>query len=163
MSRLTFACAAIAAAFLSTSVSARDYDVGPLRISHAWIRPTPPGAPTAAGYLTVANHGAAPDHLLGGTSSDLARIEIHQMSMTGAIMRMRPVVGGLAIAPGKTVQLTAGGDYHLMLIGPKHALKAGDQIPATLRFEKAGEVKVVFVVENPAAKAASSMPGMDMH
>ena len=34
----------------------------------------------------------------------------------------------------------------MMLIGLKAPLKAGDKVPMTLRFEKAGEVKVEFPV-----------------
>jgi len=34
------------------------------------------------------------------------------------------------------------GSYHIMLIGLKQDLKPGDRIEITLRFEKAGEIKV---------------------
>jgi copper(I)-binding protein len=75
-----------------------------------------------------------------------ARLEVHEMTMTGGVMRMRPLSGGLAIPPGQTVALAPGG-YHLMLIGPKRPFRLGAQVPATLRFAKAGPVKVTFVVQ----------------
>ena len=81
------------------------------------------------------------------------------MSMTGAIMRMRPVAGGLSIPAGQTVRLEPGG-YHLMIIGPKRAFRVGDHIPVALKFEKAGVVKVDFNVETPTASPASPMAGM---
>ena len=41
------------------------------------------------------------------------------------------------------------GAYHLMLVGLKAPLKAGDTFPMTLKFEKAGEVVVTVNVEQP--------------
>ena len=157
------AAGAIAAMLCTAQASARDYDSGSLHIAHPWVRATPPGAPTAAGYLTITNRGASPDHLLGGDAPGIGPIEIHQMSMTGQIMRMRPIVGGMLVGPGQTVALTPGGERHLMLIGPKRTLKAGDRVPATLRFEKAGEVKVTFMVEDLNGRLTPPMQPMAMH
>lgn len=146
-------------------VMAHDYSAGGLRIGHPWSRPNPPGAPTAAGYLTITNTGRQPDRLLGGLSPLVGRIEVHEMSMAGGIMRMRPLPYGLLLAPGATVRLEPGG-YHLMLIGPRRAFRVGDRIPATLRFERAGDVRVEFEVQAGAgAKPApmgsmADMPGM---
>ena len=67
------------------------------------------------------------------------------MSMTGGVMRMRPVAGGLAIGAGRTVRFAEGG-YHLMFISPKRPLKSGQTVAATLRFEHAGPVVVAFKV-----------------
>jgi copper(I)-binding protein len=161
LARATVGGAALA--MIAAAAFAHDYDAGPLHIGHPWVRATPPGAPTAAGYLTITNHGASAEHLLGGTAADIGAIEIHEMSMSGQIMRMRPMLGGLAIGPGQTVVLTPGGDRHLMLIGPKHALKAGEQIPATLRFEKDGPVKVVFLVRDVTGPATPPIHPMAMH
>lgn len=157
------AAGAAALALIAPAAFAHAYDAGPLHISHPWVRATPPSAPTAAGYLTITNHGAAPEHLLGGTAPGIGPIEIHQMSMTGQIMRMRPMPGGLEIGPGQTVVLSPGGDRHLMLIGPRHALKAGDQIPATLQFQKAGPVKIVFAVQDMNARTTPPMHPMEKH
>lgn len=125
--------------------SARDYDVGTLHLGDPWIRATPNAAPTAAGYLTVTNHGKTADRLLGGASPLVRAIEPHTMSMTGGVMRMRVAEGGFEIAPGATLALAPGGD-HLMLIGPKRPFKPGERVSATLRFARAGAVKVEFVV-----------------
>ena len=113
-------------------------------ITGARIRVPPPGAPTAAGYATIANTSAKPDRLLGGSTPAAARLEVHRMSMAGGVMRMRPV-DGLAIASGQTVKLSEGG-YHFMLIAPRKPLRAGDRIPAILRFRNIGAVPVTFRV-----------------
>lgn len=117
-----------------------------VRIVQPWSRATPAGAPAAAGYLTIANDGRAPDRLLGGSSPASAQLQIHEMTMDGGVMRMRPVAGGLVIPPGATVTLKPGG-LHVMFIGLKRPLKAGERLPAVLRFERAGDVPVTFDVQ----------------
>jgi copper(I)-binding protein len=153
--------AAAALMLVATQAGAHAYQLGPLKIGHPWTRPTPPSAPTAAGFLTVTNTGSAPDRFLGGSSPLVDHIEIHLMTMTDGVMRMRPVMGGLVIAPGATVTLSPM-SYHLMMFGPKQPFKLGDRIPATLRFEHAGEIKVEFVVQAqpPADAPMGGMPGM---
>ncbi len=148
----TLAVSVILLSVAAAPVAAHEYTVGALKIGHPWSPPTPTGAPTAAGYLTVTNTGTKPDRLLGGVSPMAAKIEIHSMSMAGGIMRMRDVSGGLAIQPGQTVKFDPS-DYHLMLIAPKQPFKVGDHIPATLRFAAAGEVKVEFYVQAQAPQS----------
>ena len=157
-----FSLAFVAIALIAAApfaASAHSYTLGALQIGHPWSRPNPPGAPTAAGYLTITNTGKTPDRLLGGSSPVATKIEVHEMSMTGGIMRMRPVAGGLVLPAGQTVKLEPGG-FHLMIIGPNHAFKVGDHIPATLRFEHAGEIRVEFYVEAAPAADSHSMQGM---
>ena len=114
-------------------------------ITEARIRVPPPGAPTAAGYATITNTSAKTVRLVGGSTPAAARLEVHQMSMAGGVMRMRPVSDGLPIGPGQTLKLSEGG-LHFMLISPKRPLKAGGRVPATLDFEPIGAVPVTFKV-----------------
>jgi copper(I)-binding protein len=62
------------------------------------------------------------------------------------------------------VTLQPGG-YHLMFMGPKKPFAVGDHVPATLRFRRAGAVKVEFYVQDAAPEAASghAAMAMDMH
>jgi periplasmic copper chaperone A len=143
--------------------TAHAYKLGPLKIDHPWSRPTPPGAPTAAGFLAITNTGMAPDRFLGGSSPVVDHIEVHQMSLIGGVMRMRPLADGLELAPGATVRLAPGG-FHLMLIGPKQAFRIGDRIPATLRFARAGRIQVEFEVQAEApAEAQAGTAAMEAH
>ena len=105
-----------------------------------------------------------PDRLLSGTTPAADRLEIHEMSVTDGIMRMRALPDGLAIAPGQTVKLAPGG-YHIMLIGLTKPLALGDHVPARLKFEKAGEVEVSFIVGSPPAEATGegTLAGMGPH
>ena len=141
---------------------AQEFKSGELSIDRPWMRATPAGAKVAAGYMTIMNKGAAPDRLIGASTSAAGRVEVHEMAMKDAVMTMRPVPGGLAIEPGKSVTLAPGG-YHLMFMELKAQLKQGDKIPATLEFEKAGKVNVTFDVQSVGAQApASGHPGHKM-
>ncbi len=118
---------------------------GDLTIEAAWSRATPGGATVGAGYLRIKNSGSAPDVLTGVSSPVAANVEIHEMTMTDGVMRMRQLPGGLEIKPGETVELAPGGT-HLMFMGLKGPLSAGERFFATLSFKNAAPVEVEFAV-----------------
>jgi uncharacterized protein YcnI/copper(I)-binding protein len=136
------------------SAGADTFKVGDITVAAPWTRATPGGAKVAGGYLKVTNNGAAADTLIGGTSDIAGRVEVHEMTMSGGVMRMRPLNDGLEIKPGQTVELTSGG-YHLMFMDLKRQLKQGETVKAALQFEKAGKVDVTFSV---GAVGGSSAP-----
>ncbi len=103
---------------LASTCFANDYTVGSIRIEHPWSRATPKGANIASGYLVIENRGTAPDRLIGGSSEIAGRFEIHQMTMQDGVMKMRPLEGGIEIAPGKSVKIEPG-VYHLMFLDLK--------------------------------------------
>jgi hypothetical protein len=150
--------AAACALSLATSALAAEPAI---RIEHPWSRPTPPSAPTAVGYLTIVNGTDRPDRLISVASPAADKVEVHSMSMTGGIMRMRPVEGGLAVPAHGSVALAPDGD-HLMFIGLKRPFKAGEHIPVTLRFEHAGDRRTELDVEAEDG-GMPGMPGMNMH
>jgi periplasmic copper chaperone A len=141
---------------------ARDYRAGSLEIADPWSRATPKGAAVGGGYLKIRNGGTTVDRLTGGSSDVAAKLEVHTMTMDNGVMKMRPVEGGLEIKPGATVELKPGAT-HLMFVGLKKPLGAGDHVKATLTFEKAGPVEVEFDVSAIGAPAGHAMPGMKMH
>jgi periplasmic copper chaperone A len=150
MLRLALIIAAACAAMIVTPAIAHDYKVGTLKISHPWARATPKGAPVGGGYLTITNTGKSPDRLIGGTTTISKRFEIHRMTMDNGVMKMRMLPNGLTIKPGETVTFQPSG-YHIMFSGLKAPLVKGQHVSATLRFEKAGEVKLDFLVEGIGA------------
>ena len=120
-----------------------------IQVKNAWIRTPPPGAPTAAGYVTLTNRGIASDRLTGAYSGAAASIGLHEMDKAGGVMRMRPIPGGLAIGAAATVTLDPNG-RHLMLSGLKRPLKAGEHVRVVLKFQRAGDVPADFVVRDQA-------------
>jgi periplasmic copper chaperone A len=156
-----FVLAALLAGIVATSARAEDVKAGDLVITQAWTRATPGGARIGGGFLTIENKGSAPDKLIGASADGAGKVEVHEMATTDGIMKMRPVEGGLAIEPGKTVKLAPGG-YHLMMMDLKSPLKQGDKLPLTLQFEKAGKVAVTLDVQGVGAAAPGSDGGGTM-
>jgi copper(I)-binding protein len=154
--------AVMLAAAAPAAANAKDFHAGSLDLVNPWTRATPKGASVAAGYLTIKNNGTTADRLVGGASEAAARVEVHEMTMDNGVMKMRPIKGGLEVKPGETVELKPQG-LHLMFIGPKKPLKQGDQLKATLQFEKAGNVELDFDVTGMGGPPAGhGMPGMKM-
>lgn len=117
-----------------------------IRIEHPYSHPTPaPGVP-GVGFITLTNSSKKADRLLSATSPAAERIEIHETQMQGGVMKMRALAKGVALPAGKTVALAPGGT-HLMLFGPRQPLLAGQSLPVTLKFEHAGAMEVLFIVE----------------
>jgi periplasmic copper chaperone A len=121
-----------------------------VKVEGAWARPTVPGQQGGGGFVTLTS--AAGDKLVGGSTPVAQRFELHTMAMKGDVMEMRQVEA-IELPAGKAVKLEPGG-LHVMFIGLKQALPLGSKVPVTLKFEKAGEVKVEFeVMSRPVAAA----------
>lgn len=102
----------------------------PLTVTKGWARPAMAGM-MGAGFFTLAN-GKTPESLTAAASPLAAKVEIHRSSMAGGVMSMArqdtvPVPAGAQV-------VFAPGGYHLMLMGLKQTLKAGDVVPVTLTF-----------------------------
>lgn len=155
----TLASVLFVALLCGAPARAQEVKAGDLVITQAWTRATPNGAKIGGGYLTIENKGSTPDRLLGGSTDAAGRVEVHQMTTKDGVMTMRPLGDGLTIDPGKTVKLAPGG-YHLMMFDLKNPLKQGDTVPVTLKFEKAGEVKVSLAVQGIGAQEpGNAAPG----
>ena len=134
------------ALMLATPIAAHDFRRGTISIAHPWTRQTAPGQASAGGFRPVPNTEKQPARLTGGSPPATAKVEIHTMSMTGGVMRMRPLPNGLPVPAGGKLELKPG-SHHIMLIGLKKPLKLGTLVPLTLRFERAGMVTVQLKVE----------------
>lgn len=117
-----------------------------IAVERAWSRETAPGQDAGGGFLTIVNSGAGTDRLLGGATPAADDVQIHTVDMTGGVMRMRQLTGGLEIPAGETVRLEPGG-YHVMLMGLQSPLIQGKAVPLTLEFEKAGNIEVELTVQ----------------
>ena len=155
----TLASVLFAALLCAAPARAQEVKAGDLVITQAWTRATPNGAKIGGGFLTIENKGSTPDRLIGGSTDAASKIEVHEMAMKDGVMTMRSLDNGLTIDAGKTVKLAPGG-YHLMMFDLKDPLKQGDTVPVTLKFEKAGEVKVSLAAQGVGAQApGDAAPG----
>lgn len=128
------------AAALSIAASAAFAAPADIRIAGAWSRPSAAGM-NGAGYLTLTNVGRTPQVLTGAESPLARKVEIHQTSMAGGVMRMTRQDAGVRIPPGGSALFAPGGD-HLMLFGLKKTLKSGERLPVTLVFADGSRLPV---------------------
>jgi copper(I)-binding protein len=135
----------IALAWLPVAAPAHEYQLKSLTIDHPFTRATPPGAKSGGAFFVVQNASATPDKLIGAASPAAGSAEIHQMTMDGGVMKMH-VVAAVDIPSGGKLELKPGG-YHVMMLGLKQPLKAGDKVPMTLTFQNAGSILVSVDVE----------------
>lgn len=136
--------------------------IGALKIEAPWTRATPKGAQVGGGYLRVVNTGKEPDRLIGGTFPLAGRVEIHEMSMDGGMMKMRHLEKGLEIKPGETVELRPGG-FHIMFMQLKQGIVVGAPVKGTLVFEKAGRVEIEYSVAPIGAREMPAAAGHSGH
>jgi len=137
---------------LSLAVGAASAAAAPPIVTGAWIRATPPGAVTAAAYLTIASAGSA-DRLVGAATPAAGTVEIHTtVADAGSQHMMR--VAELALPAGGSVRLEPGGQ-HLMLIDLKTPMVPGTKVALSLRFAEAGTVEIDVPVVDARAQAAA--------
>jgi copper(I)-binding protein len=139
----------------------QEYKAGAINIEAPWIRATPIGAAVAAGYMTIQNTGKESDRLVGGSTDIAGKFQVHEMSMSGGMMKMRELSNGLELKPRKSVELKPG-SYHIMLLDLKRPLKEDDKVKGTLVFEKAGTVDVEYAVRSMGAKGKPAAGGHGM-
>ncbi len=143
---------------LAAPAGAKPAPAPTLQIVHPWSRPATPGG-VGVGYFTILNAGKTADRLLRVESAAAQSAGMHVSIEVDGVMSMDEVKGGVRVAPGGRVDFKPGG-LHVMFMGLKKAQKVGDVLPATLVFEKAGRIKVVFKVETGAPPAMAPMADM---
>lgn len=151
LSKLVLLAALIAAtpaAFAQSGGNAK------IDVEKPYARATPAGAMSGAAYMTLANETQTADRLTGASSEVAAKVQIHEMKVVNGVMKMREVAGGLAIPAGGSVALKPG-SYHVMLMGLKKPLVAGQSFPLTLTFAKAGNISVTVPVEAMGATSGN--------
>lgn len=118
-----------------------------IKVEDAWVRPAPLAGGNGAVYLRLVNTGGEADQLLGGSSPLDQAVEVHKTTMSQDVMKMEPLPS-LALPAGGQVELQPGA-LHIMLVGLKQPLAAGDRLPLTLRFEQSGDLQLDIQVREP--------------
>lgn len=127
------------------TAKAADFKVGNLTISNCWVRPGQTEKNTAA-YFTIKNTiPEQEDQLVKAECAVANSVELHDHISDNGVMKMRPVP---AIKVKQSAELKPG-SLHVMFMGLKQDLKAGEKIEVKLTFEKAGEVVINFPIQQP--------------
>ena len=129
----------------ATVLAAPAFAQAPVVHVSGWARATVPAQKGSAAYLTIHNAGPGADRLLSISTPAAASASLHSTSMAGGIMRMRSA-GPQTIAANQMLEMKPGG-LHVMLTGLKAPLKAGQRLPLTLKFERAGLVRASVPIQ----------------
>ncbi len=154
MKYASFAAAAALCTFAST-VTAHEFKIADLVVHHPMAFETASSAISGGGYLSITNNGAQMERLIA-VEADFPRVMLHTTEMKDDVARMMHV-DGIEIPAGQTVTFAPGG-LHVMFMGLNgDPFEVGETIPATLIFEQAGALEVVFNVEERSTGGAPEM------
>ena len=134
---------------------------GNIHVEQAQARATVGNQANGAAFITIENQGAAEDALVSAAAPVAGKVEIHSMTMDGDVMKMR-AVERIDLKAGEKIEMKPGQGYHIMLMGLKKPLKAGNSFPMQLRFRKAGKVQITVKVMETGS-ASKSGGDADMH
>lgn len=105
---------------------------GDIAVQDAWIQEAPPNVRTMAAYMSIENRSTQAVSLVSISSEDFEKVETHTTQMHHDMAHMEKH-HGTHIAAGDTVVFSPGG-HHLMLMGKKRSLHAGDTVMIRLHF-----------------------------
>ncbi|MCH8184265.1 MAG: copper chaperone PCu(A)C [Proteobacteria bacterium] len=118
---------------------------GDLSIDSAWAPATVGFIRAGDAYMRIVNSGTSADSLVAAVTPVARRTRIRQWFIDDDGVTKIRTLDGLRIGPGETVILRPK-DLTVKLMGLFDALRAGQEFPLTLRFERAGEVPVTIAV-----------------
>jgi copper(I)-binding protein len=150
-------------AFAAATAMALAVAAEPVIVRDAWVRATVPGQTVAGAYMDLTS--AQPAALVAAETSAAARAELHTMAMEGGVMKMRPIEK-IELPARQTVSLKPGG-LHVMLVGVKREIRAGERIPLKLTVQDAkgarSTLQVEAIVKDTAGTGQSSPADHSSH
>lgn len=123
-------------------------------VSEGWVRGTVAQQKATGAFMQITSKTGG--KLLAAASPVASVVEIHEMKMEGSTMKMA-AIAALDLPAGQTVALKPGG-YHVMLMGLKQPLAAGDTVPLTLTVESGGKQETLAL--KLPVKALGTAPAM---
>ena len=121
------------ALFAAVAVLASAAAHAQVTVDKPWVRTTVAQQTTTGAFMTITSLQGG--KLVSASSPIAASVEVHEMKVEGDVMKMRPV-DALPLPAGKPVDLKSG-SYHVMMMGLKAPVKAGDVVPIKLVVEDA--------------------------
>lgn len=116
---------------LAACLCAAQAVAGEVTISEAWARATAPGQDSAAVSLHITSQKNA--SIVAASSAAASSVEIHSMTHENGMMKMR-ATDAFELKAKQEAVLGSHGN-HLMLVGLKKPLNAGDTVPLTLTLQ----------------------------
>lgn len=128
-----------------TLLSASSYAASSLSVMHPYVRAVAPGHPNSAAFMVLKNSSEQDRALITAHSNVSKVVELHTHKKEGGMMRMRQV-DKIIIKSGSKTILKPGG-FHVMFIGLKQELKAGNKVDLELEFDNGEKIKLSVPVK----------------
>lgn len=120
-----------------------------VEIDGAYARASIPNVPNSAAFFVIKNNSDK-DIAITSANSDIAeKNELHTHIKENQMMKMMKIEK-LVVPAKSSLELKSGGD-HVMLIGLKKELKAGDEISLELSFSDGDKKKIKVPVKDLAS------------
>ena len=142
---LTFALSVL---FFAAPIAAhaQDEQNKALHFENGYSFETIPSQKNGAAFVTITNVGGSDAKIIAAKSDVAESVELHTHIMEDDVMKMREVEG-YDIPANQTITLKPHGD-HIMLMGLKQPLRAGESFPLTLVSEDNGETIVDIAIKS---------------
>ena len=142
--RILFASIAAAGWLTACAIAPMAKPAHAIAIDHMVIPAVAEAGGPVAAYAGFHNAGED-DRLLAIECACAAKVELHTVVRNGDRVSMTNTFP-LALPSGRTEVKPPGVPLHFMLIDTNRAFAVGERVPMRLRFERAGQREVVFVV-----------------
>lgn len=120
-----------------------------IEIERAYARASIPNVPNSAAFFVIKNNSDK-DIAITSANSDIAKKnELHTHIKENKMMKMMKIEK-LVVPAKSSLELKSGGD-HIMLMGLKKELKAGDEINLELSFSDGDKKKIKVPVKDLAS------------
>lgn len=133
-----------------------------LSLKDGWVKSAPGGMTAIFG--TLDNPTGQDITVLSGASPVAGMVELHEVVTVNGAAKMRPKTGGFMIPAHGGHVLRPGGD-HIMIMGLRRAVKAGDTVTAILTLKDGATVEVSAIGKDYAGGNETYAPsgaGMSM-
>lgn len=128
---------------------------GEVRVLEAFARAAPMAGGNGAAFLLVQNGLEQPVQFVSALSSVSDATELHESIEEGGVVKMVPHPEGFVVPAGETLVLQPGGK-HVMFLGLKQPLAAGEAISLTLTFSPEQTIELTV----PVVEIGASMEMM---
>ena len=120
-----------------------------VEIDGAYARASIPNVPNSAAFFVIKNNSDKNIAITSANSDIAEKNELHTHIKENQMMKMMKIEK-LVVPAKSSLELKSGGD-HVMLIGLKKELKAGDEISLELSFSDGDKKKIKVPVKDLAS------------
>jgi len=117
-----------------------------VKVDDPWVRATVAPQKSTGAFMQLT--ATKPVKVVAASSPVAEMVEIHEMKMEDGVMKMR-AVDALPLPAGQAVALKPG-SYHVMMMGLKAPIKAGETVPLTLTVEGEDKQRTTIAIKAEA-------------